>query len=80
MAASGSGGNEPGGRPWTATSTWVPGPTGGAVEDAVSFETSEDDAEASLAGVVLCHPPADSDGDMAPCPCEFTGESSLCLR
>jgi hypothetical protein len=50
------------------------------VEDAVSFETSDDDAEASPAGVVLCHPPADSDRDMTPCPCEVTGESSLCLR
>ncbi|XP_066397930.1 uncharacterized protein [Miscanthus floridulus] len=69
MGASGSGGNEPGGRPWTATSTWAPGPAGGTVEDAVSFETSEDDAEASLAGVVLCHQSA---GDMAPCPCEVT--------
>jgi hypothetical protein len=50
------------------------------VEDAVSFETSEDDAEMSPAGVVLYHPPADSDRDMAPSPCEVTGESSLCPR
>lgn len=67
MAASGSGGNEPGGRPWTATSTWAPGSGGGAVEDAVSFETSDYDAEAAPAGVVLSRPPPDRDGDVPPC-------------
>ncbi|KAJ1291507.1 hypothetical protein BS78_02G320200 [Paspalum vaginatum] len=67
MEASGSGGNEPGGRPWTATSTWSPGPGGGAVEDAVSFETSDEDAEAGPAGVVLFRPPPDGDGDVPPC-------------
>ncbi|KAL5659225.1 hypothetical protein ACJX0J_032388, partial [Zea mays] len=72
MAASGSGGNEPGGRPWTATSTWVLGPAGGTAEDAVSFETSDYDAEASPAGVVLCRPPADAEGDVHSCPCELT--------
>ena len=78
MAASGSGGAGPGGRPWTAISTWAPGPGGGAVEDVISFETSDEDAEATPAGVVLSRPLPDGDGD-AP-PCEITGESSLCLR
>lgn len=67
MAASGSGG-EPG-RPWTATSTWAP--AGAAtVEDAVSFETSTDDAESSPTAVVLARPP--SDGGEDPPPCEVT--------
>ncbi|RLM86677.1 uncharacterized protein C2845_PM04G29800 [Panicum miliaceum] len=67
MAASGSGGDGPGGRPWTAISTWAPGPGGGAVEDAISFETSDEDAEATLAGVVLSRPQPDGDGDAPPC-------------
>ncbi|CAL5062109.1 unnamed protein product [Urochloa decumbens] len=67
MAASGSGGAGPGGRPWTATSTWAPVPGGGAVEDAISFETSDEDAEATPAGVVLSRPPPDGEGDTPPC-------------
>jgi hypothetical protein len=68
MEASGSGGEAA--RPWTAISTWAP--AGGAtVEDAVSFETSDEDAEESPAGVVLTRPAADEDSD-AP-PCEVTG-------
>lgn len=72
MAASGSGGEAA--RPWTATSTWAPA-GGAAVEDAVSFETSDEDAEESSAGVVLTRPDSDEGGD-AP-PCEVTGESSF---
>ncbi|KAL6657762.1 hypothetical protein ACP70R_005542 [Stipagrostis hirtigluma subsp. patula] len=64
MAASGS--ERESGRPWTATSTWAP-VGGGAVEDAISFETSEDDAEASPAGVVLSRPESGPDGDAPPC-------------
>ncbi|RLN33207.1 uncharacterized protein C2845_PM03G10240 [Panicum miliaceum] len=67
MAASGSGGAGPGGRPWTATSTWAPGPGGGAVEGAISLETSDEDAEATAAGVVLSRPLPDGDGDAPPC-------------
>jgi len=48
------------------------------VEDAISLETSDEDAEATPAGIVLSRPLPDGDGD-AP-PCEVTGESSLCLR
>lgn len=77
MEASGSGGSEAGDRPWTVTSTWAPGPGGGAVEDAVSFETSDYDAEATPAGIVLSRPVPDEDGDVPPC--EVTGESSLPL-
>ncbi|XP_062189163.1 uncharacterized protein LOC133892420 [Phragmites australis] len=53
-------------RPWTAASTWAPA-GGGALEDAVSFETSDDDAEASPAGVVLSRPPPNGDGDAPSC-------------
>ncbi|TKW35401.1 hypothetical protein SEVIR_2G369200v4 [Setaria viridis] len=67
MAASGSGGNGPGGRPWTATSTWAPAPDGGVVEDAISFETSDEDAEDSPAGVLLSRPLPDGDGNAPPC-------------
>ncbi|CAN6219286.1 unnamed protein product [Urochloa humidicola] len=67
MAASGSGGAWTGGRPWTATSTWAPGPGGGAVDDAISFETSDEDAETTPAGVVLSRQPPDGDGDAPPC-------------
>nr|CAB3454698.1 unnamed protein product [Digitaria exilis] len=67
MEASGSGGSEAGDRPWTVTSTWAPGPGGGAVEDAVSFETSDYDAEATPAGIVLSRPVPDEDGDVPPC-------------
>ncbi|CAN6168486.1 unnamed protein product [Urochloa humidicola] len=67
MAASGSGGAGPGGRPWTATSTWASAPGGGAVEDAISFETSDEDAETTPAGVVLSRPPPEGDGDAPPC-------------
>jgi hypothetical protein len=45
------------------------------VEDAVSFETSADDAEAVPSAVFLERPSPDGDGD-AP-PCEVTGESSF---
>jgi hypothetical protein len=72
MAASGSGG-EPG-RPWTATSTWAPA-GGAAVEDAVSFDTTAVDAEASPSGVVLARRP--SDGGEDPTTCEVTCESSF---
>ncbi|KAI5012169.1 hypothetical protein ZWY2020_024303 [Hordeum vulgare] len=69
MASPGSGsGGEPG-RPWTATSTWAPA-GGAAVEDAVSFETTADDAETSPSPVVLARPP--SDGSEDPTPCEVT--------
>jgi hypothetical protein len=68
MAASGSGGQAA--HPWMATSTWAPA-GGAAVEDAVSFETSDVDADESPAGVVLTRPASDEDGD-AP-PCEITG-------
>ncbi|XP_062188499.1 uncharacterized protein LOC133891769 [Phragmites australis] len=71
MAASGSGGEPV--RPWTAASTWAPA-GGGAVEDAVSFETSDYDAEASPSGVVLSRPPPDGDGDTPPC------EVTVCFR
>ncbi|GJN11323.1 hypothetical protein PR202_ga29504 [Eleusine coracana subsp. coracana] len=64
MAASGSGGEAI--RPWTATSTWAPA-GGAAVEDAVSFETSDEDAEESPAGVVLIRPDSDEEGDAPPC-------------
>nr|CAB3458362.1 unnamed protein product [Digitaria exilis] len=67
MEASGSGGSEAGDRPWTVTSMWAPGPGGGAVEDAVSFETSDYDAEATPAGIVLSRPLPDEDGDVPPC-------------
>uniref|UniRef100_A0ACD5UMJ2 Uncharacterized protein n=1 Tax=Avena sativa TaxID=4498 RepID=A0ACD5UMJ2_AVESA len=67
MATTGSGG-EPG-RPWTATSTWAPA-RGAAVEDAVSFETTEVDAETSPSAVVLDRPPSDDGAD--PTPCEVT--------
>ncbi|KAF7007972.1 hypothetical protein CFC21_022844 [Triticum aestivum] len=66
-SGSGSGG-EPG-RPWTATSTWAPA-GGAAVEDAVSFETTADDAETSPLPIVLARPP--SDGREDPTPCEIT--------
>ncbi|KAF7015205.1 hypothetical protein CFC21_029104 [Triticum aestivum] len=66
MGTPGSGGP---GRPWTATSTWAPA-GGAAVEDAVSFETTADDAETSPAAVVLARPP--SDGSEDPTPCEVT--------
>ncbi|KAK3125413.1 hypothetical protein QOZ80_7BG0604560 [Eleusine coracana subsp. coracana] len=64
MEESGSGGEAV--RPWTATSTWAPA-GGAAVEDAVSFETSDEDAEESPAGVVLTRPDTDEDGDAPPC-------------
>ncbi|TVU38378.1 hypothetical protein EJB05_11745 [Eragrostis curvula] len=64
MAASGSGVEAA--RPWTATSTWAPA-GGAAVEDAVSFETTDVDAEESPAGVVLTRPPPDESGDAPPC-------------
>jgi hypothetical protein len=78
MAASGSGGNGPGGRPWTATSTWAPGPGGGDVEEAISLETSDEDAEVSPSGVVLSRQLLDGDGN-AP-PCEVTGEPESSLH
>ncbi|KAF0905941.1 hypothetical protein E2562_008964 [Oryza meyeriana var. granulata] len=64
METSGSGG-EPG-RPWTASATWAPAGCS-AVEDAVSFETSADDAEAVPSAVVLERPAPDGDGDAPPC-------------
>ncbi|KAL6856132.1 hypothetical protein ACP4OV_018934 [Aristida adscensionis] len=64
MAAPGSEG-EPA-RPWTAASTWAPA-GGAAVEDAISFETSDEDAEASPAGVVLSRPEPGPDGESPPC-------------
>ncbi|CAM0906357.1 unnamed protein product [Alopecurus aequalis] len=67
MATSGSEG-EPG-RPWTATSTWAPA-GGAAVEEALSFETTEVDAETSPSPVVLARPPSDGGDD--PTPCEIT--------
>uniref|UniRef100_A0A0E0EDA4 Uncharacterized protein n=1 Tax=Oryza meridionalis TaxID=40149 RepID=A0A0E0EDA4_9ORYZ len=62
MEASGS---EPG-RPWTVSATWAPA-GGAAVEDAVSFETSADDAEAVPSAVFLERPSPDGDGDAPPC-------------
>lgn len=56
------------------SATWAPA-GGAAVEDAVSFETSADDAEAVPSAVFLERPSPDGDGD-AP-PCEVTGESSF---
>uniref|UniRef100_A0A0E0LME2 Uncharacterized protein n=1 Tax=Oryza punctata TaxID=4537 RepID=A0A0E0LME2_ORYPU len=64
MEALGSRG-EPG-RPWTASAVWAPA-GGAAVEDAVSFETSADDAEAVPSAVVLERPAPDEDGDAPPC-------------
>uniref|UniRef100_J3MM65 Uncharacterized protein n=1 Tax=Oryza brachyantha TaxID=4533 RepID=J3MM65_ORYBR len=68
MEASGSGGEH--GRPWTASATWAPA-GGAAVEGAVSFETSADDAEGVPSAVVLKGPAPGGDGD-APPPCEVT--------
>uniref|UniRef100_A0A0E0QA30 Uncharacterized protein n=1 Tax=Oryza rufipogon TaxID=4529 RepID=A0A0E0QA30_ORYRU len=62
MEASGS---EPG-RPWTVSATWAPA-GGAAVEDAVSFETSADDAEAVPSAVFLERPSPDGNGDAPPC-------------
>lgn len=62
MEASGS---EPG-RPWTVSATWAPA-GGAAVEDAVSFETSADDAEAVPSAVFLERPSPDGDGEAPPC-------------
>jgi hypothetical protein len=62
MAVLGSGGEAA--WPWMMTSTWPPA-CGEAVEDAVSFETSDMDIETSPVGVVLTQPgqPAsDEDG------------------
>ncbi|KAF7000420.1 hypothetical protein CFC21_016335 [Triticum aestivum] len=78
MGTPGSGSVGEPGRPWTATSTWAPA-GGAAVEDAVSFETTEDDAETSPAAVVLARPPSDGSEDPTPCDVtiSFTGKYEI---
>ncbi|KAL5197056.1 hypothetical protein ABZP36_000568 [Zizania latifolia] len=66
MEASGWGSGGEAGQPWTASATWAPA-GGAAVEDAVSFETSTDDAEAFPLAVVLDRPAPDGDGGTPPC-------------